>query len=318
MIIICGPTATGKTFFGLELAKRINGEIISADSRQIYKYLTVGTAKPSGKWINNFYTVDGIFYHLVDFLNPDETFNVGDFVDRCEILISDIKKRNRIPIIVGGTGLYIKSLIYGLSELPEKNTEIRNKLFKISLEKGREYLYKKLQNIDHKISQKIHPNNIHRIIRALEVYELTGVPMSELIKQKQKNRLKEKFLLLGLYLKRNILYDRIVKRTQEMLRNGFIEETEKVLKLGFKENSCGFQSLGYKYVIEYLKKQINYDEMFKKIVLDTKHYAKRQNTWFKSDKNIVWFDVGDIGYEKIIDIILNKYGTSYCSWNKIS
>jgi len=318
MIFIVGPTATGKTQTGIELAKKINGEIVSADSRQIYKYLSIGTAKPKGKWkkINNkkFYIVDGIPYHLVDFLDPKENFSAGEFVDSARKIINEIKERGKIPIIVGGTGLYINSLINGIAKLPPRDNALREKLLQYEKKFGRGYLYKILKKVDPESAKRIHPNNIHRIIRAIEVFELTKIPISEWHKrQKQEKKQKnEDNLIFGLTCPRNLLYERINNRVEAMLKDGLIEETKFLLDKSYPDDSPGLKSIGYKYVIQHIKNLISYQEMERLIKQETRHYAKRQITWFKKTENVEWLDCSKNTSEEISKYI---YGKSHNCWN---
>jgi len=290
MIIICGPTASGKTELAYKLAEKINIEIISADSRQIYKYLSVGTAKPAGKWVNDRYIAGNLPYHLVDFINPDQQFNAGEFVTRSKELINKIESEKKVPVIVGGTGLYIKSLIDGLSVLPEKNDIIRSRLQQLADKNGPKYLHDMLVRIDPVSAKKIHENNIHRLIRTIEVYELTGKPISELHKIKNKNFSDNSYIYIGLFPGKAELHERIENRIKVMLETGILEETRNIIKMGYPETCSGLQSVGYKYIIMYLKKLISYDIMLKNIITDTKHYAKRQLTWFNGDKRIIWIN----------------------------
>lgn len=328
MIFIVGPTCSGKTTVAIELAKSINGEIISADSRQIYKYLSVGTAKPAGSWeleaesrnqkVNNqkFY-VDGIPYYLVDFLDPSQYFSAGEFVRATDNIIEQIKLNKKTAIIAGGTGLYISSYLYGLTNLPERNENLRTQLIKLEKQQGKGYLYKELSKIDPKAARKIHPNNLHRIIRALEVYYLTGKPISQLWNKKVNSvlntevKLKVKnYLLVGLYLPREILYKRINSRVEYMLQSGMIEETQRLLKEGYTECCPAFQSIGYKHVISFLKKEISYNHMKESIKKDTRNYAKRQMTWFKRDKEITWIDINTTGLTKTVKLIKDLWKKS--------
>lgn len=305
MIFIVGATCTGKTQLGIELAKIIPSEIISADSRQIYKYLNIGTAKPKGTWqkINgvNKFIVDGIPHHLIDFLSPEEYFSAGDFVRLTDRIVNEIKSNNKIPIIVGGTGLYISSYLHRLAFLPKRNENLRNELLELE-KKQKKSLYNKLQKIDPVAAQKIHPNNLQRIVRALEVYYLTGKPISYWWQQnkQQVTGNKEQVLLIGLYQPRKILYERINDRVEKMLNAGMIEETEKLLKDGYKPNCYAMQSIGYKHVVAYIKNQIGFEKMKQLIKQDTRNYAKRQITWFKREKDIIWFDTSRVELSDIL------------------
>jgi len=286
-LVIVGATATGKTSVAIKLAKKISGEIISADSRQIYKYLTVGTAKPQGY---------DIPYHLVDFLEPKEKFSAGEFVRLAEEFIEKIAARGKQPIIVGGTGLYIKTLIDGIVRLPSADEKLRQKLHKLVETRGKKHLHMLLKKFDPASAEKIHPNNTVRIIRALEVYYLTGKPISHWHKihschsepavAGEESRFQ--FKIFGLEWQRDVLYERINNRVNWMLDNGMIEETRKLIKKGYQKDCPALQSLGYKWVLDYLENKIDYNKMQQLIMRDTRHYAKRQRTWFKKDKRINW------------------------------
>lgn len=312
MIIICGPTATGKTNLGLKIASVFNTEIISADSRQIYKYLNIGTSKPSGIWQqkNSVYSVKSIPYHLVDFLQPDKIFSAGDFVKISKTIIKELKKKNKIPVIAGGTGFYIKSLVDGIDKLPTRNQKIRENLEELQKKFGGEYLYQQLKIVDPVSAQKIHPNNIQRIIRALEVYQITGKPISyfhritsplplspplplSILWRGIKGEVNENIIMIGLLPQRVILYKKIEERVRTILETGMIEETKKLLEKKFSQDYPALKSLGYKHILKYLKNQLSYDKMKELITVDTKHYAKRQITWFKKDNRIKWFEDGE-------------------------
>lgn len=303
MIVIVGPTGSGKTEFGIRLAKTINGEIVSADSRQIYKYLSTGTSKPEGTWkLENGkcnYFVDGTAYHLVDFLDPDAVFSAGDFVRMAKDIIGKAVLNKKIPVLVGGTGLYIKSLIDGITKLPPRNEAIRKKLYGMAEKHGNDYLYGQLVKVDREKADTIHPHNLPRIIRALEVYHATGVPISKWYAQEPKEMLcNENTVFIGMFWPRQLLYGHIEKRIRNMLETGMIEETKNLLSSGYAENCPGLQSLGYKYVIQYLKNNITRDEMHKLIFRDTCHYIKRQMTWFRKDNRIKWIDMSSMKNKK--------------------
>lgn len=287
---IVGQTASGKTQVGVELAKLVDGEIISCDSRQVYKYLDIGTNK-EGILVKNLRFIDNIPQYLTDIIKPDEIYSAGNFLKDATSIIEKIKKKNKVPIIVAGTGLYLKSLINGLAPLPQKNENIRQKLYK----KTKIELYSELKKIDPIAANKIHPNNIQRIIRALEVYYLTGFPISYFHSSSPsfKKGTKYKILQFGLLWNKQKLRERIKKRIEKMLNSGLIEETKKVLKLGYDESCPAFQSIGYKQILLYIKNVISYEEMKEKIFFDTWQYAKRQLTWFRKDKTINWIKISD-------------------------
>ena len=306
-LVIVGATATGKTSVAIKLAKKISGEIISADSRQIYKYLTVGTAKPQGY---------DIPYHLVDFLEPKEKFSAGEFVRLAEEFIEKIAARGKQPIIVGGTGLYIKTLIDGIVRLPSADEKLRQKLHKLVETRGKKHLHMLLKKFDPASAEKIHPNNTVRIIRALEVYYLTGKPISHWHKihpchsepavAGEESRFQ--FKIFGLEWQRDVLYERINNRVNWMLDNGMIEETRKLIKKGYQKDCPALQSLGYKWVLDYLENKIDYNKMQQLIMRDTRHYAKRQGTWFKKDKRINWIKLKEpFKSDRVADDIWKKF-----------
>lgn len=295
LVVLVGPTASGKSIVTLELAKIINGEIISADSRQIYKYLDIGTAKPIGKWqrINSKrkYIVEGIPYHLVDILSPNKKYSAGKFRTGAKKIIEQIYLRKRIPLVVGGTGLYIRALVDGLVELPGANYKLRKKLEKLTKKYGKNYLYQRFKKIDPEKAKKIHPQNLPRIIRALEVYFLTGTPIS--VWHKKTNLTSYQPKIFGLLWERSQLYQRINQRVDKMWNEGTLDELKKVLKKGYPKNSPGLEGLGYKHLLKHLDGKIKLEEAIASWKRDTRHYAKRQMTWFKKDKRIHWIKVNE-------------------------
>jgi len=302
MIFIVGPTCSGKTSTSIELAKKIKGaEIISADSRQVYKYFSVGTAKPAGKWEplkgKLAFFCEGIAHHLVDFLDPGNYFSAGSFAELASEKAAEIKKRGGTPVFVGGTGLYIDSFINGIAAMPQRDETIREELLKLEKKRGRAYLHKKLEEADPISAKNIHPNNIHRVIRALEIFRITGRPISELHKTDRLSRAgkKEKHSIFGLKLDRAELYEKINKRVEWMLENGMVEETKQILSLGYNlENSPALKSVGYPHVIEFLENRLPFEKMKSLIQQDTRNYAKRQMTWFNRNKDINWVAKEDI------------------------
>ncbi|CUU07068.1 tRNA dimethylallyltransferase [Candidatus Kryptobacter tengchongensis] len=286
VLAIVGPTASGKTKLSLIVAERINGEIISADSRQVYKYMDIGTAKPSRE------EREKIRHYFIDELNPDEEFNAGIFGERGREIIEDIFSRGKVPIIVGGSGLYIKALIDGFFEGPGADWELREILYNRAKEFGKESLYEELKKIDPESAQKIHPNNLKRIIRALEVYYLTGKPISQLQKE-VKPEINFNAVQIGLKWDRKKLYKRIEERVNEMLNKGLIDEVKNLRTLGYDKNLNSLQTVGYKEVFNYLDGLITYDEMVYLIKRNSRRYAKRQLIWFRQDKRIIWVDVDE-------------------------
>lgn len=294
VIVIVGPTASGKTAVSIELAKRINGEIISADSMQVYKYMNIGTAKPTAE------EMDGVKHYLLDVVSPDEVFNVAKYKILAEEAIVEILNKGKLPIIVGGTGLYINTLVNGIEFLEiDGDIEYRNALIKKGYEEGTEVLHKELEKVDPIAAKSIDANNIRRVARALEIFKVTGKTKTELDKESQKE-VKYDYRMFGLDWDRQALYDRIDLRVDLMLKNGLIDEVRKI-KEDFNISSTAIQGLGYKEVIEYLDGNISYEEMVEKLKLETRHYAKRQLTWFRRDKRIRW-----IKKEEAVDEIIKS------------
>ena len=282
--VIGGPTASGKSKLAVELAKKINGEIISADSMQIYKDMNIGTAKITNQ------EMQGIKHYLIDFISPEQRYSVSSFKKDAEDAIEKILSNGKTPIIVGGTGLYIDSLIYGIEFQDEKiDTKYREKLNKIAEIEGLEKLYKKAQKIDPEAMAKISANDKKRIIRVLEIYHKTGKTKTEQEKESRKNEVKYNYKVFAITIPREKLYERINKRVDQMLEQGLIEEVEKILEK-YSYFPTAMQGLGYKEVIEYLENKITKEEMIEKIKKETRHYAKRQITWFKKNKETIWLD----------------------------
>lgn len=287
VIVICGPTASGKTRLGIELAKKIDGEIVSCDSMQIYKDMTIGTAKPTEEERSE------AVHHLVDFVLPSERYSVAEYKKDAENTIEQIIEKNKKPIIVGGTGLYLNSLIYGI-DYPNIVTDLnyRQELEEKVNKEGLESLYKEATKIDSKAIEKISPNDKKRILRILEIYHSTGKTKSEIEADSRKNGPKFDYKIFVLNMDREKLYDRINRRVDLMIENGLIEEV-KVLLEKYKEFPTAMQGLGYKEVVEYLENKTSKDEMIDKIKQETRRYAKRQITWFKSYKDAIWLDASN-------------------------
>ena len=284
VIVICGPTASGKTSLSIELAKRINGEIISCDSMQIYKDMNIGTAKVTEE------EMQGIQHYLIDFVSPDIRYSVANYKNDAEKAIKIIINKGKIPIIVGGTGLYVDSLIYGI-EYPEIkfDEKYREKLEKEANEKGLEILYNKAKKIDEQAMQKISPNDRKRIMRVLEIYHATGKTKTEQEIESRKKDIKYDYKVFAINIDREKLYERINKRVDEMIEKGLIEEVKKLQKK-YNHFPTAMQGLGYKEVVEYLQNEISKDEMIEKIKQESRRYAKRQLTWFRKNKQTRWLD----------------------------
>lgn len=284
VIVICGPTASGKTKLSIEIAKKINGEIVSADSMQIYKDMTIGTAKPTPE------EMQGIKHYLIDFVLPNQRYSVADYNKDALKAIDEIIKKGKTPLVVGGTGLYVNSLIYGIeySDI-EVDIEYREKLEKIAKLEGIERLYEMAKEIDPEAIKNISKNDQKRICRILEIYHTTGKNKTEQEKESRKNGPKYQYLLYGITMDREKLYDRINKRVDIMINDGLIEEVQNIVKK-YDEFPTAMQGLGYKEVVEYLNGITTKEEMIEKIKMETRRYAKRQLTWFKKCENIKWIN----------------------------
>lgn len=284
VIVIGGPTASGKTALSIFLAKKINGEVISADSMQIYKDMNIGTAKPTVE------EMDGIKHYLIDCVSPSVRYSVADFKKDATNAIEDILEKGKTPIIVGGTGLYIDSLIYGIdyNEM-QVDLEYRAYLENLAEEKGLEYLYDLAKNIDEQAMSKISVNDKKRICRVLEVYKSTGKTKTELEKESRQKDVKYDFKVFAIDMERQILYDRINKRVDLMIEAGLIDEVNDLIKK-YPDMPTAMQGLGYKEVVQYFEKKCTKEEMIEKIKQESRRYAKRQLTWFRRNKNIVWLD----------------------------
>lgn len=281
VIVIVGPTASGKTSASIKLAKNIDGEIVSADSMQIYKEMTIGTAKPTKE------EQSGIPHHLIDVVSPDETFDVTQYRKLAEEAIEDIISRGKTPILVGGTGLYVSPMINGIEFVEAENDiEYRNELTKIAKEKGAEFLYEKLREIDPEAASKIDVNNVRRVVRALEIIRISGKTKTEVNKESRKE-VKYDYMVYGIETPREELYNRINIRVDKMLEDGLIEEVKSLVER-YKLSKTAMQGLGYKEVVSYLEGEMSYDEMVERLKTDTRRYAKRQITWFKREEKITW------------------------------
>lgn len=298
VIVIVGPTASGKTALSIELAKQIKGEIVSCDSMQIYKDMNIGSAKPSLE------EMQGIKHYMIDIVEPDKRFSVAEYKKQAEQAIEEILSKGKMPIVIGGTGLYADSLIYGI-EYPEIEFDknYRNELENLANSKeGLSNLYEKAKEIDSKAIEKISPNDKKRILRILEIYHSTGKTKTELEAESRKNEVKYDYRVFVINMDRQILYNRINKRVEIMIENGLIEEVKNLLDK-YKEFPTAMQGLGYKEVVEYLNGYLTKDEMIEKIKQETRRYAKRQLTWFRKNKNTIWID-GLNDLQSNINIIL--------------
>lgn len=283
LVIINSPTATGKTELAINLALEFGGEIISADSLQVYRYLDIGTAKPSQGQRSK------VKHHMIDVVDPDEEFNAAFFAEQARIIIADLIRQGKPVFIVGGTGLYIRALLRGIIETPTVDENIRNHYHQLRDQHGKEYLYNLLQQRDADASRKINPNDSVRVIRALEVMEQTGESISAKQKRHSFADCPYKTYKIGIKLDRAELKQRIITRTEKMIAAGLLNEVKSILDRGFSYNLKPLQSLGYKQIIGFLQKEYDWENVLNLIKRDTWQYAKRQLTWFNADKEINWF-----------------------------
>ena len=297
VIVICGPTASGKTALSIELAKKVNGEIISCDSMQIYKDMNIGTAKPTIE------EMQGIKHYLLDFVSPNERYSVADFKKDAKNAIKEILSKGKVPIIVGGTGLYLDSLIY---EIEYQNIEFdenyRKELEQEVEEKGLEELYEQAKKIDPVAIEKISKNDKKRILRILEIYNATGKNKTEQEIESRKNEVEYDYKVYAISWDREELYARINKRVDLMIEQGLIDEVKNILQK-YEQFPTAMQGLGYKEVVEYLQGKCTKQEMIEKIKMETRRYAKRQMTWFRKNKQTIWIQ-GNNSIQNNINIIL--------------
>ena len=287
VIVICGPTASGKTALSIELAKQINGEIVSCDSMQIYKDMDIGTAKPTVE------EMQGIKHYLIGYVSPEERYSVADYKTDAKKAIKEIIDKGKMPIVVGGTGLYLDSLIYEIEYQDIKlDEEYRKKLEEEVEEKGLDVLYERAKQIDEKAIEKISPNDKKRILRILEIYHATGKTKTEQEIESRKKEVEYDYKVYALDWDRQKLYDRINKRVDMMIEQGLIEEVKQILDK-YDTFPTAMQGLGYKEVVEYLEGKLTKEEMIEKIKMETRRYAKRQLTWFRKNKQTIWLDAED-------------------------
>lgn len=286
VITIVGPTCSGKTNLSLILAEKINGEIISADSRQVYKFLDIGTAKPEQSILKI------IKHYFIDELKPNENFNASIFAKKSEEIIERILAENKNPIVVGGSGLYVKAIIDGISESADTNDEIRKELLEIRKKYGNDFLYDELKKVDEISASKMLPQNWKRVMRALEVVRISGKPIWQHHQDEIKIS-KFSFKQIGLNWQRESLYKNIENRVDEMIEKGLIDEVKSILNRGFEKSINSLNTVGYKEIIQYLDSEISLDKAIELIKRNTRRYAKRQMTWFNADNRIEWHQIKD-------------------------
>lgn len=283
LIILTGPTAVGKTALSIALAKKINGEIISADSMQVYRKMDIGSAKIKPE------QMQGVPHYMIDILDPKESFHVVEFQKRGNEYIQEIYEKGKIPIIVGGTGFYIQALLYNIDFTEnDEDKPYRKELEALAKANGNLYLHHMLQEVDPESAKTIHYNNVKRVIRALEFYKETGIPIS-LHNEEQKNHESPfSFKYFVLNHERQVVYDRIDKRVDEMLKEGLVDEVKDLLQYGCTKDMVSMQGLGYKQIANYLDGSVSYEQAVYEIKRDTRHFAKRQITWFKRERDVIW------------------------------
>jgi len=286
VIVITGPTCSGKTSLSIGLAKKIGSEIISADSRQIYKYLNIGSAKPSHEELAE------VKHYLIDCLEPDETYNASRFESDAIKITGDIFSKGKVPIVAGGAGLYIKALVDGIFNSADTDEELRINYLEKKKNLGNEYLYEELKKVDPESASKMLPQNWKRVIRALEVFHLTGKPIWK-HQEAYKRDAEYNFIQFGLNWNREALYYRIERRVDKMIEEGLVEETKKILSSGFSKELNSLNTVGYKEIISYLENEITLERAVELIKRNTRRFAKRQMTWFRGDKRINWIDIND-------------------------
>ncbi len=298
LIVVLGPTSVGKTKVSVDIAKNIDSEIISTDSMQIYKEMDIGTAKVTEG------EKEGIKHHMIDLVGPDKEFTVYDYQNLSLKIIDNLLQGNKTPILVGGSGLYINSILYDLDfNKVSSNEDVREKYYNLEKEKGKMYIYNMLKEKDPEAAEKIHPNNVKRVVRALEVLEITGEKYSQNSNFRKYSN-KYDFIIIGLEMNRELLYNRINTRVDEMIKEGLIKEVKELYDKGYDKSYQSMQAIGYKEIIDFLEGDISQAEAVRLIKRNTRRFAKRQITWFKPDDRIKWFDMTN--YKEEYQSTLNK------------
>jgi tRNA dimethylallyltransferase len=284
LLVVVGPTGSGKSALGLELARTFGGEVVNCDSVQVYKYLDIGTAKLSKR------EQEGVRHHLLDIVNPDELFTAGDFLNLGRHVLNEIQARRYVPIVVGGTGLYLRALLEGLFEGPKRSESLRRRLNTVAARKGPGHLHCLLNRVDPASAKRIAANDLPKTLRALEVYFLTATPLSQHWLNSRDPLRGFDILKIGLHPPRDLLYQRIDRRVEAMFAKGLLTEVESLLDRGFNEQLKPLQSLGYAQSVRYLKGELTLAQAISSTQLETRRYAKRQLTWFRRERNLFWFD----------------------------
>lgn len=285
LIVLTGPTAVGKTSLSISLAKAVNGEIISADSMQVYKGMDIGSAKICKE------EMQGVTHYLVDILEPEEEFHIVKFQELAKAAMEEIYAKGKIPILVGGTGFYIQAVTRDIDfTQAEQETSYREELEQLAKEKGAEYLHEKLREVDPKSAENIHANNVKRVIRALEFYHQNGTPISEHNEEQKQQTSPYNLAYFVLTAQREILYERIDRRVDQMMEEGLLEEVKSLRERGCHRGMVSMQGLGYKEILAYLEGEYPLEEAVRILKRDTRHFAKRQLTWFRREQDVIWVD----------------------------
>jgi tRNA dimethylallyltransferase len=288
LVVILGPTGVGKTEVAVRLADRLPIEIVGADSRQVYRRMNIGTGKPSSA------DLSAVRHHLVDVVEPDEQYHAARFRTEAEAAIADCLERGRLPLVVGGTGLYLRALLRGLRPAPPRSPETRRELMEWSLREGPEALHSELASLDPATAAKIHPRDEVRLVRALEIWRLTGKPQGDQAHWRE-SRPEYRLLMIGLTMPRDLLYGIIEKRVLRMVERGLRQEVQALLEAGYDEGLPAMQGIGYRHFAAVIRGRISEEEAIKTMVRDTKRYAKRQWTWFSREPEVRWIDVNAAG-----------------------
>lgn len=302
LLVLTGPTAVGKTKLSISLAKAINGEIISADSMQVYRHMDIGSAKIRKE------EMEGVPHYLVDVLEPEEEFHIVKFQQMAKEAMKEIYSRNKIPILVGGTGFYIQSVTKDIDFTEaEQETAYRQELEALALEKGSAFLHEKLREVDPQSAEEIHENNVKRVIRALEFYEQNGFPISRHNAEQKQRQSPYQLAYFVLNAPRPLLYERIDRRVDEMIQEGLVKEVQTLKERGCHRGMVSMQGLGYKEILDYLEGNCSLEEAVRILKRDTRHFAKRQITWFKREEDVTWVNKDDFDYneEKILEYMLS-------------
>ena len=298
LIVVAGPTASGKTSLSIELAKRLDSEIVSADSMQIYKYMNIGSAKPDKE------EIQGIKHYMLDEVDPSVKFSVAQYAEMAHEYIKQIHDKGKVPVMVGGTGLYIQSVVDDVEfKEEETDTTIRDELTKIGEEKGGEYLVEMLREVDPVSAERLHPNNMRRVIRAIEFYRTMGFPISEHQENTKQTESRYKAVQLAINWDREILYDRINKRVDIMVEAGLFDEVKMLMDKGYTRDTTAMQGIGYKEVMDYFDGLYSKEETIELVKRNSRRYAKRQLTWFRRDKRIHWLDWGADIVDRAMEIV---------------